>query len=242
MKTYWDLTEKQRAALSRDEVTAFEALELMGAGVLPLAPLVLDVEPVCDDPPTKTVYRVRSNGHSFDCAFATMEDAQAFLALNPVKCEHSYLASCYTQAVDYTVPLGKTEIVAVDLTTEALFTMQRADMEKRAAVKKENTKREREHKDSAEKRSKALEGMWDDYYRCQGLGRNHDRVVETFHEYTRLTGGDSALAGKFLLKVFGRTEILAADEWTGVKIDLPSEDPEPMRPQAEPANAEAIAF
>lgn len=244
MKTFWHLSEKERAGLSSEDVTAYEAIELMAAGVLPPEPLKLDPEPDCREPMTYTVYRLRSDGLFLDCAFATFDAAQSFLALNPVKVGHSYLGGDYCNSVDYTKALEKTEIVAVELTTEDLFRVARADLEKRSAVRSENKKRKEAFDKANEGRRKALEGMWDDWYRCRGLEGKHRRVIETFDGYVKLAEGSRATAARFLLKAFNRQQVTEAAEWCGITIELPPEldDAGPVPAPETSETADAIAF
>lgn len=240
-KSYWDLSEKERAELTHEAVTRFEAIELMTAGVLPVEPLVLDPEPETDEPPTVTHYRVRS-GHTYlDCAFASMEEAKAFVALKPLRVASSYLNGDWNQTVHYTAPLEGVEIVAVELTTQSLFEIEKDGLEKRAAARKENRERMEQHDKAVKKRNEALAGMWSDWHRCRHLDADHRKVVATFAQYVQIAGGDRTVAARFLLKAFTSHEILDAALWCVVQIDLPIDEPEPARPRSEPTN-DAVGF
>jgi len=84
MKTYWDLSEPERAAMTRDDVARYIDAELMLKGVLAVAPLTL----VDETPPalaTEPYYRVGDEYTTLDVAFRSEADARAFLGLGPVR-------------------------------------------------------------------------------------------------------------------------------------------------------------
>src|SRR5262249_43221715 len=94
----------------------------------------------------------------------------------------------------------------------------KSEMLRKAAVEKENRRRQREHDEAVKKQEEVLRGMWDDWYECQSKAARMQRVVDTFNEYVRIAGGARDVAGVFLLKVFSRGEIVEASEWTGIAI------------------------
>lgn len=218
MQTYWDLTEKERAALSREDVEKFGDAELMLKGVLKVQPLVLEpLPPVAS--PVKQCFRVRVGSKyqqvTLDVGFDTAETAQAFLALKPLHVTQRWLKGKNVEACS---PVDEHEIVAETMYTAAEVTDSTAALERRAAVETENETRQRAHDDAMKKQAEALEGMWSDWYECQRKVAQMQRVVDTFNDYVRIAGGKRDVAGTFLVKVFSREEIAEAAAWMGVKI------------------------
>lgn len=218
MQTYWDLSEKDRAALSREDVEKFGDAELMLKGVLKVQPLTLEpLPPVAA--PAKQIFRVRVGSKyqqsTLDVGFATAEEAQAFLALGPLHVTAKWLKGKNVEACG---PIDEHELVAETMYTAAEVTASTATLERRAAVEAENEKRQREYDDAMKKQADALSGMWEDWYACQEKAMRMQRVVDTFNDYVRITGGQRDVAGTFLLKVFDRDVIREATAWTGIEI------------------------
>jgi hypothetical protein len=79
MQTFWDLSEKDRAALTEAEVEQFIAAELMTKGVLRAKPLELLPEPTLPEP-ERDVFTIRAGGfNKLDIAFDTAEAAREAL-------------------------------------------------------------------------------------------------------------------------------------------------------------------
>lgn len=218
MKTYWDLTEKDRAALTREEVEKFGDAELMTKGVLKVSPLVLEPLPPIP-PPAMQCYRVRVGARyqqtTLDVGFATLEAAQAFLALHPLHIVTQWVKGKNVEAAGV---IADHEIVAETMYTTAEVKESTASLERRGAVEIENEKRQRDYDADMKKQSDALEGMWTDWYDCQAKAKHMQRIVDTFNEYVRIASGARDVAGVFLLKVSSLAEIAEAAEWLGVTI------------------------
>jgi len=214
LTTYWDLSEKERAALTREDVDRFLDAELMTKGVLKVAPLVLDEEPVFDDLATTTYYW--ADGFP-QVLFATTEAASAFVALKPMLLGSEYLCGDYRQSVKYAKPAEDTDINQVSVTSHDCFVQRRSDLEKRAAVRASNTKRREQHESDAKAQSKVLDGVWSDWAKCRDIEAEHRRVVATFNDYVK-TAGYEITAARFLGKVFTFEQIDEARKWTGIGI------------------------
>lgn len=219
MRTYWDLSEKERAALAREDVEKFIDAELMTKGVLKVQPLVLEPAPLVPEP-TTTAFEIRRRGygqHPYALLFASAEDAHACLALRPLLVDGEYVDGKILNALR---PLDDAEVVAVKLHTAAERDAHKVDMLRKAEVENENDKRQRAHDEQVRKQDEVLRGMWTDWYDCQRKAHDMQRVVDTFNDYVRIAGGARDVAGVFLLKVFAADVIAEAAEWMGGEIPI----------------------
>lgn len=213
MKDYWDdLTEKERAALTTEEMVQFEAVELMRLGVLRVEPFT--PEPVPEVPePSARVYRMNVGAYSsLDVAFSSAEAAEAFLKLAPLYVTNEYVNGAYVQTVAPLPASTSVFLESVRTKEEALELRQRiADAN---AVKERNAKGQREHEEEAKKQEEALTTIRANYYDCLAHARKVERIARVFSEYTATANGDTEVARKFLCKAFTPDEIAMFDEWT----------------------------
>lgn len=251
-KTYWDLEEKERAALTDEEVERFVDAELMTKGVLKVAaPDLVPVPEVATKP--SAYYTVQIVGRygvseSLDVVFASREAAAASLT-GAFSLDHDYQSD--SRVARPIRPDAK--VVEVEALPESVHVEHKATLERVKAAKEANAKAQQEYQEASRKQSQALQGLWDDWHRCRGLDRQHRKVVATFEEYVRVAqGGEQpasvaqlgrsaeearTIAGRFLLKVFTREEIAAAGEWCGVEIPVPGDVAEAPRAEAPQSTA-----
>lgn len=242
VRTYWDLTEAERAALTRDDVAKFVDYELMQQGVVKPKPLALvDVPSVSLE--TKTFYEIDTYTTGFSLvAFRTAEDARQFIALCPVAIEQDWQIGSDTK---FATPLRENaKIASVELATRESVDAARAALKEAAAAKTENDRRRREHEEQTKKVEHALKGLWDDWHACVAKNGTMRRIVETFEEYKTITHGDLAIAARFLRKAFTIGLIREAEAWTQRKMTGLGEDTEIVEaPRVTSASAEeAVDF
>jgi len=212
MKTYWDLEEKERAALTREEVERFLDAELMTKGVLKVAPLEFEQEPVVAEPETRTFYQVGP------VAFASADAADAFMKLSPLSVTTKYLGSGYSSRNSLEVGAAlDCDVIEKRLVSERELELRKSALEQRAAVRDVNDRRRAEHKTATVAQDKVLAGVWEDWQACRRVDEAHRRVVTTFNDYVE-TAGDRFTAARFLCKVFTREAIDEASKWCGVAI------------------------
>ena len=93
METYWDRSDKERAELTADEVKLFLDAELMTKGVLKIDPPILRKVDKLPDFKKVQIYVVKGRqqyGEQDVLGFATMEEAEAFVKLNPLHIESDW--------------------------------------------------------------------------------------------------------------------------------------------------------
>lgn len=241
MQTYWDLTEAERAALTRDDVAKYVDFELMQKGVLKAKPLeLLAVPEVKLD--TARFYVIDEGRYDHaSIAFRTESDARTFLALRPVKVERDYSTEAsWAKAID------ATEIKSIDLATDDSVTAAKARLKEAAAAKSENDKRRREHEEQARKVEGALKHLWEDWHECTSRDARMRRIAETFAEYQAMAKSPE-LAAAFLRKAFTAAEIIDAEKWTGTPmyfgdVVVESVDSKAAQSTVERAEEEAAVF
>jgi hypothetical protein len=222
MKTYWDLSERQRSELSEADVERYVDAELMTKGVLRPEPLELVEEPELPVP----AIELHSLGSSYGnrLAFRNPEDA-AHVARLAVVTSHEYINH---QNYEY---LSEAESDQPNVKIERVYSKaQLADcrtlMERASAARNENRRRKEAHEAGAKAVKDALEGLWADWYRCGSKKREMDRVLATFEEYKRIAE-DEIVARRFLRKAFDPNVIDEASEWHGMQLETgPDEEAE----------------
>ena len=202
MDTYWNLSDSERAALSESQVEALCQVELMEKGVLPPKELVLlPEEPV----PLKTtalfgieVPDQYGTYRPIPVAFATAEDATKFLECGPFE-----RVSDWRQPEFYKVlGEGVAKVVSVSLASAPEVARRKSELDKLQSNKEANEKARREHRDSVDKAKKALEGLWEDYRRCQQDAASLQYAKDTWKKYLEMSGGDAGIARAFFRKAF----------------------------------------
>ena len=203
MKRYWDYTEKERAAFTREQVAEFLDYELMEVGVLKVPPLVL--EEIKPEPPLKRTMWFSVGG----TLFRTADQAQRFLALEPHDEDYNY--SCgYDKK--FAKPASR-EIRQVELFDMAEVANAATILSQNKAAKEANDKAREAHAKAVKEQENVLDHLIDNWERCVEKANKHQRVIDTRAQYIKLANGDREVAANFLLKVFSQAEIDAADAW-----------------------------
>jgi len=210
-KRYWNLEERERAALNEDEVQAYLAVELMERGVIaPRAPVP---EPILEPSLERESVFVIAYGYSdtLDLAFPTFEAAQAFLGLGAQLIKRDWQAG----NARYLEPIDQARVQSASVTTQDAALAARAELRENTARKERNETARRAYEQAIESVDKETRDIWADWKRCRGLVADHLRVMETWATYVAMTGGDEAVAWKFLTQAFGMVPALAAFEFSG---------------------------
>lgn len=213
--TYWDLADKERAALSSDDVQRYGDVELMAKGVLKLPELVLVDEPAEPELAKVRYYRVEQFPFVM---FRTLSEAEAFRDLSPLGLDHRYIGKGYGNSVDHVKPHAKLTIDTVEAASEDAVRTVLADLERAGAAREANRAARQEYDEALRTQNKALEGLWEDWQRCRALAVEMERVRDTFQRYIAMTNGDKAMAARFLAKAFPESKLNDAAAWFGIEI------------------------
>ena len=240
--SYWDLSERERAALTREDVERYLAFELMekGCGLRITEPNLLAVPTLPVKP--RDYYGVSDENYynGTKVLFETREQAEQFLSLRPLTEKSDHVDGAW---VKHAEPLTE-EIKIVSAISPADFQTHRSALQANEKAKAENKKRQEEYEKTVKAQDSALKGLWDDWYECGRKALEHDKVKRTWGQYV-VMAGNTELAAKFLLKVFSVSQIEEAAEWFGISIPTIFEEPTepgPMHPDAPVESASDIAF
>ncbi len=212
---YWDLTERERAALTREDVERFIDAELMTKGVLKAREPVLETVP---DVAAKMAPRFRIKGdpsdwHGPKLLFATEEQALAFLKLEP-----EFETSFYNDGVS--ISHGKRfdkSIDSVQILPAAEYDAHKSSLQAAATIRAANKKACEEYDAALKKQNQTLEGLWNDWSTQRQRDHKLRGVMATYEEYRRIAASQD-IALRFLRKVHSVNQIEEAAEWCGVAL------------------------
>jgi hypothetical protein len=218
MRTYWGLSERDRAELSREDVERYADVELMTKGVLRVEAPKLEPVPQAPDTDLEVFTVTCRHFGSSDIYFATEEQARSFLALRPMRRANHYVNGSFIYYVEPDVEWGVTVERAV---SKGLADLRRAEFAAAIELKKRNDAAIDAHQKAITAQQEALSDMWRDWHRQQGKAHNLKRVVDTLESYTLTAGGDRSVAFRFLRKAFSDDVILEAVEWFEFEVPQP---------------------
>lgn len=242
MRTYWDLSEKDRAALTATDVERFVDAELMTKGVLKVTEPTLEKEPELPEPDVECFY-VSAGTTRVDVAFNTADDARAFIATGPMIRQYHYLNG---EFIYYVHTSDDWKITAERAHSKDLADLHRGTFALAKEAKARNEKLKDDHAKALKAQQEALADMWSDW-RTQSIKRTQlEKVATTYESYTATAEGDRAIAFRFLRKSFDDAKIVEAAEWFGFQLPndfLVDADRIVAAPQAAPAPvAESIPW
>lgn len=204
MKTYWDYTEKERSELTEEGVKELLKFEFMMKGVEPAKlPQMNPLKPI--EIERVTVYEVD------DVYFETIEAAQKFLELKPLKSDYEYGTSC---AAEFRFSKPFNDVIKCTTLAQYESVMKAKEIIKEnESRKKMNEKLEREYSNLVNENNKVTQGVWEDWLECKDKGRRYEKICKTLDDYEEMTEGNQPLALEFLNKIYLMGDIEAAKEW-----------------------------
>jgi len=217
MSSYWDLHEKERAALTEEDVRQYLDFHLMEQGVLkPKEPEYKDVPDVKIG--TTTSYAIEHGKDSYmrqkiDVVFATTEQAASFLELAPMIREHEY-----GRDVDVVKPIESATITPLPLVTEESANRHAKALAEKKEIKDANDRKRSDYDSAMYKVTEATKSVWSDWHDCQKKEAKMRLVIDTLAEY-RSMAGDEDTARAFLAKAFDEHTIDEAFVWFGKGAD-----------------------
>jgi len=218
MSRYWDLTEKQRAELTQEQVQSYLTIELMERGVVMVdEPEYLPIEEVAG--PDLVVYRIACGWRKSDFAYRTAEEA-AIAIKNAVPISDHYVSGHTTHHVseDTEIKIEPATIYSLDS-----FTRNKIMIDRNKSAETENQKMRQDYATAVKAQDEALNGLWDDWNECRGKDRVNKRIVETFNQYVQNCKGQVDIARTFLEKAYAPEQINEAFGWCGVDAPTSTE-------------------
>ncbi len=209
MQTYWDLTEKERAALEVTDVDRYIDAELMLKGVLKVPPLVLVDLPKLP-PPDHVIHRVRIAYRTEVAAFESNEKALEFIrTFSPLIVESHYVEG---QSISVASKVTDHEILTERVYSAALYAEISGDLKRASAIKTTNDRKVTAYTAAMKLQEEALKGLWSDWVDCREKAQRVAKVQATAAEY-RAIAGTEEVALQFLSKVFDADSLREAAEW-----------------------------
>lgn len=208
MKTYWDYTEKERSEMTEENVRALLDTELMTKGVLKVEDVKLREVPTVQID-KETWYEV--NG----VLFKTAEQAAKFLELDPHRSNYNY---SYGSEFSYAEPIDTyyRDIKQVKMCNRTQVMNLGKTLAEIKQAREHNEKATASQGEAMKAVDKVLCGVWEDWYAQQAQAKRHEKIIQTFKEYEKMTDGDTAMAMEFLKKAFTEDEIQEANAWFGI--------------------------
>jgi hypothetical protein len=205
---YWDLSERERANLTGEQVEKFLAYELMERGVLQVEqPKLEEVQPMVL--PTRRVFMLtETNAYggstNLGIGFETIEQAEQAREVICLMRESPYNGTVHVRRPRN---LG---IISEELPIEDVVMNAKAMLEENGRREKANAAARSEYSAACEAVAAATADVWGDWRRCQEAEGRRQKIRDTFAEYLRMTEGDEIMARNFLAKAFPLDEIAEA--------------------------------
>lgn len=213
---YWELSERERAALSREDVERYVDAELMTKGVLKARPPQLEPEPK-EAVRLSQRFQVKtaadSDWHAPVLLFPTESAARAFLDLQPEHKHSSYTGDAH---VEHGQAFSRT-VTAVSIIAAKDYEANKSLLQSATAIKAANKKASEEYEKAVKLQDAALKGLWDDWATQRQRDHKLRGVMATFEEYRRIAASQD-VALRFLRKVHSVSQIEEAAEWCGVEL------------------------
>lgn len=216
MKSYWDLSRKERAALTAEQLERWCDVALMQAGVE--KPCQPDQHAVPEVPLDLTdVYVVsmssRYGGGYRDVVigFPTAELARQFMGMGALKLDTDYEVG---SEINFATPVAETgEITVRRLATAVSVADKREQLRRVKQLREVNEKAMREYRTNTEKAAEVTKAILADWNDLQSAKYIHGRVRRSRAEYLAMADGNAEVAEAFLRKTYGDDVVAEADEW-----------------------------
>lgn len=203
MKTFWELTKRERAQLDAEAVKALLPLHLMEKGVKrPAEPQLLPILEVNLKPAGRVFIAA-------GVAFKTLEQAEALFRLEPQKLDRNWRHSGEQKFLtphDY-------HIQQEHFFTEGDIDATQSILKTNAEHRSSNEKEQKEFAEATNAVNDVNQEVWSEYWLCKTEARKHAQVKNLFNEYLKMTEGDETMAYRFLKKAEGLEAIQAAWAW-----------------------------
>lgn len=202
MKKWDDLTTKEIAELSREEVQKYIEIELMVQGIENPKP------PYYEDEPDSTLEKKDKYFQVGSLLFKTAEEANAVLNLNPYKEDYIYAVS-YNHK--FAVPLDNKDIQQVFFYRQEDIQSQKENIKLSEKVKSSNNQKKYAYDNALNAVAKIENPMLLSWEQAKDRKLFLSKIRDTFEDYKKLCNGDAGLALSFLHKVYSADEIQEAN-------------------------------
>lgn len=223
---YWELSPRERAELTEEQVRDLEKYELMRNGVVRAEPP--GPKPTMPRLLSATMFKVTYQAgweNTLPVLFCSAAEAYSFISDNPTVQATVRVGAAF----DFDAPSHECAVPLQELdpkVEEAVFPDRstvlehRATLERHGALLKEWEESAKVYNAAVKAEREAVAGMWSDWTKGRRVLALYLRIKSTWEEYVELAG-DVGVAMSFLSKAFDASEIARADDWLGF---LPERD------------------
>ena len=210
MKSYWDLSNQERLALTEDELNnVWLKREAAAQGLLvPKEPDLPELPPHPKAvPPEEKIMFVVEVGYEgdnsytrddFHCMFETLKQAESFVKLNP--CGKSSFYDENSRYLATAKPVKKFNIQTVTVVDEEAAEQYRETMKEYTAVKSHNASVMRDYRKKVDAIAAATAKVRDNWLRLKEHHRKLEEVIENLGSFVEIAEGDINMAIKFMIK------------------------------------------
>lgn len=210
MKSYWELSNKERLAVSEKELNdVWLKREAAAQGLLtPKKPILpeLPENPGATPPKERTMFvvEVGYDGDSnytrddFNCTFETLKQAESFIKLNP----HGR-SSFFDEDSRYRTtakPVTKFNVQTVTVVDEGEAAEYREVMREYIEAKNHNDSVMRDYKQKTSEITTTTTKVRDNWLKLQEHRRKLEEVIESLEDFIEIAEGDVNMAIKFMIK------------------------------------------
>lgn len=211
MRRYWDLTEKERATLTDEQVRAYLDVELMEQGVLRPVPPTMEPE-LAAHVATEKRYAIRyANYKKLDVVFRTAAAAEEFIQQGAEVVERDYDAQ-----LDVFGALADATIEPIEVATRDAALAARPARRENKDRRERFERAETQYREDLKAVDAACESMWSDWRACRDKALSNERIHATWNDYLRMSDGDRDVAWRFLAKAYSESRLREAFEWLGL--------------------------
>lgn len=226
MKDFYDITDMERADLTRGDVSKAIAYELMRAGV-PKAVLVDEEKETPVDVPTTTMYVVElsaKTGYNSDTPDVAYETHGEALAAGEAMVKGAKMTNTtWTGGTTYRIidVDAQFSVSAVDLANKYDVDKVEEVLKTNSVIRTRNEEARKRYKEATRDASEVSGPIWEKYEESLALASKVDAMKKTHADYVELAG-DEETAMKFFVNAHERDDVLLYEEWTGIEcLQLP---------------------
>lgn len=210
MKIYWNLSNKERAALTNDDMAAYEKIELMETGIVATMPPEYEPEPEITVP-THQIHKIVYDGcNTLNIYFRDLTQAEEAAAAlrGGLLVYEDYHTKTRTTKMITDVSIG-----VEDVHDESDVAKIRKALIEAKDVKSRNAAARSKYQNACSKSEDALSKMRNDRYKCRDIMLQMTHIGEVWQDYLETCNGDRDVARKFLEKAYSVEDLEAAQEW-----------------------------
>lgn len=221
MKDFFEITDMDRADLTRGDVSNAIAYELMRAGI-PKPILLEDEKEAPVNVPTITMYVVELSakaGYNSDIPDLAYETNAEALAAGEAMVKGARMTNTsWTGGTTYKIiDVDATfSVKAVDFANKYDVDRVEATLKENSAIRNRNEDARKKYRDAANKSTSVSDPIWEKYNESLSIASKVDEMRQTHADYIELAG-DEETAMKFFVNAHEPDDVRLYEEWTQIE-------------------------